>query len=79
MEFRNDLEMWHKYAEFAEHLKKIARFQEIHLISQCIYYVFDGAFGEYCKCPKIERKGDFKSENECWKCGFYEIPIKKEG
>ena len=81
MQYKNDLEMWHKYV--AEHLKKTARFQEIRLINQCIHYFFDNeAFEEYCKCPKIKREKDFNSENECWNCEFYEmtkVGVAEEG
>ena len=78
MKCKNDLEMWHKYVEFAEHLKKTARFQEIRLINKCVYYVFDEVFEEHCRCQKIERKGDFNSKNECWKCKFYGISTNNE-
>lgn len=79
MKFKNALEMWHKYLEFLEHLVKTARFQEIHLIHQCIHYVLDDACEEYCRCPKHERKEDWAestpiiSGNECWKCPFFEV------
>lgn len=72
MEFQNDLEMWHKYREMAEHFVKTAKFQENHLINKCVHYIFDDVFEEYCRCRKIKRDGDFDSKNECWKCGFYE-------
>ena len=78
MEFRNDLEKWHKYREMAEHFAKTAKFQEIHLINECIFYVFDNSFEEYCRCKKVKRKGDFHSEEECWKCEFYEMSKREK-
>ena len=72
MKFRNDLEMWHKYFEYATHSAKTAMFQEIRLIRHCIFYVFDDAYEEHCRCKKVKREGDFDSKKECWQCEFYE-------
>jgi hypothetical protein len=72
MKFKSDLEMWHKFVEFAEYLKFAASCQEDQLISRCVFYHWDNdAFEEYCDCPDISRSGDFKSKKECWKCPFY--------
>lgn len=78
MKFRNDLEMWHKYREMAEHFVKTAKFQEIRLINECKFYVFDDSFEEYCRCEEVKRKGDFYSGEECWKCKFYEMSKKEK-
>lgn len=72
MKCKNDLEMWHKFAEFAEHLKFVAEAEEQALYSQCIHYHFNReSFEEHCNCDKIERNKDFEAKNECWKCPFY--------
>jgi len=70
--YKNDLEMWHKFAEFAEHIKFVAEAEEYTLYSKCAYYSWDDyAFEEYCNCDKIERSKDFEAKEECWKCPFY--------
>jgi hypothetical protein len=72
MSFKNDIEMWHKFADFAEHLKFVAHAQEQKLYSQCVFYSYDdAAFEEYCNNEKIIRRIDFEACNECWKCPFY--------
>lgn len=81
MKYKNDLEMWHKFAEFAEHLKFVSEAEEQKLYSECVHYSYDdAAFEEYCKCPKIiARTKDFEAKEECWKCGFFELrKVKKK-
>jgi hypothetical protein len=72
MSFKNDIAMWHKFAEFADHLKFVANAQEQTLYSLCEFYSYDdAAFEEYCKNEKIIRRIDFDARSECWKCRFY--------
>lgn len=74
MNFKNDLEMWHKFAEFAEWLQFVATAQESSLFDNCTYYSYDdGAFEEYCHCPEIVRTKDFEAKEECWKCSFRKV------
>ena len=77
MEFRNDLDMWHQFRDFAETLSILSKFHEHQLIHECVDYAFDsGASEERCSNPKKMRKGDFDSLEECWKCPFYSKYIK---
>jgi len=76
MKYKNDLEMWHKFSEFAEQLKFVAHAEEHSLIFKCRFYSEEedcglSIFEEHCDHPSIKRKGDFNSDNECWKCRFY--------
>jgi len=74
LKFRNDLYLWHMMKLFAKELEILSRFEEINLYQDCIFYGYDNeAFEEYCNCEKINRKGDFHGELECWKCKFYKI------
>ena len=78
MPFKNDLEMWHKFAEFAHWMKFVAIAEEHKMISQCKFYSYDdGAFEEYCHCPSIKRTIDFTAEEECWKCKHYSMEKEK--
>lgn len=74
MPFKHDLEMWHKFAEYSGWIKFVSEAKEISLINLCVFYSWDsGAFEEYCNCKQIERKKDFVSKEECWKCPFYPL------
>ena len=74
MKFKNDLEMWHKFAEVAEQMRFVAKTKERELIFRCAYFDWDGeASEEYCYCPHIHREKDFVAEEECWKCPYYEM------
>jgi len=72
MKYKNDLQMWHKFAEFADHLKFVAKAQEQTLYSECVHYHWDNdAFEEDCNNGNIVRKEDFDAQAECWNCPFY--------
>jgi len=74
MEFKNDLEMGHKYAEMLKLMQKTAEFEEIRLYQQCVFYEYDvGACEEYCKHPKILRAKDFMAKEECYKCSHFTV------
>lgn len=79
MRYKNgDLGMWHKFAEFAEHLKFVAEAEEQSLYSLCASYSFDdSAFEEYCNEERIKRTKDFSAKDECWKCPFYSPKEKR--
>lgn len=72
MPYKNDLEMWHKFKEYSEHLKFVAEMMEDQLIDLCGFYDYDrGACESYCHCPDIDRSNstkDFDPCEECWKC-----------
>lgn len=72
MKFKNDLEMWHQFREFAKLLRQVAEFQEHQLAHECVDYAFDsGASEEMCSNSDITRATDFDSSEECWKCPSY--------
>lgn len=72
MPFKNGLEMWHRFAEYAEWLKIVAETEEQILYSKCKFYSWNNdAFEENCLNGEIERETDFNAKDECWKCKFY--------
>jgi len=78
MPFKNDLEMFHKFAEYADWIRFVSESMEHKLYSLCVYYHWDGeACEESCSCEQIERKGDFHAEDECWQCSSYISGAKK--
>jgi len=80
MKYKNDLDMWHKFAEFADHLRFVAEDQERRLFEKCKSYEYDDeAYEEYCNQEKIVRQGDFSARRECWKCPYYQIRERLKG
>lgn len=80
MKYKNsDLGMWHHFAEIAEQMKFVAENQENSLINLCKFYSWDNkVFEEYCNQEKIERKKDFDSRKECYKCPYYKSDEQEE-
>lgn len=75
---KNDLEMWHLFAEFAEEFREVFKYNEIQLIKLCKSYSYDNeACEEYCSNSRIRRTKDFNSQEECWKCPHYQTKVKK--
>ena len=80
MEFRNEVERWHKTKEFAEYLMKYAEFQELCAIGECVHYEWDNqSMEDYCWSPALRKHPfetmtlDGKSREICWKCLHYEV------
>ena len=78
--YKSDIEMWHKFAEFAEQLKTFAEWMESEEIRKCRFYEYDsGSCEEYCHCPKLVTPPDLGvslepgSEFQCWKCEYREV------
>lgn len=80
IKYKNELEMWHQFKEFAEELSMVSTFNEIRLAKACYSYGYDsGASEEHCSHIGIERTKDFNSLDECWKCPYYsEGKVKKK-
>lgn len=80
LEFKHEVERWHKTREFAEYLVKFAKFQEMCAIHDCAWYEWDQQSAEdYCWNPKLTTPPlqtvtlDGKSREICWKCPHYEV------
>lgn len=78
MDFKSDLELWHKIREFAETLARVAKLKETDEIFNCEFYEFDEASEENCHCPQISRESsEFNSDEECWKCPHRKERVKR--
>ena len=80
MKYKNELEMWHQFAEFAEELREVATFNIIGLVKMCKNYSYDfEACEEYCsRNAGLTLTKDFDSLGECWKCPHYQTgKVKK--
>jgi hypothetical protein len=79
LRIKSNVELWHKFVGFAGWLLLTAKGEEQSLYSKCVHYSYDDdAFEEYCNCPQIKRMKDFKADDECWKCKFFELkPIPR--
>jgi len=80
LEFKHEVERWHKIKEFAEYLTKYAEFREMNAIDECAWYEWDQQSAEdYCSHPQIVEEPfqskplDGHSRDICWKCPHYEI------
>lgn len=79
MEFKNEVDRWHKIKEFAEYVRRYAEFQEIDAIGNCSWYEWDNqAMEDYCwndnvrKHPFKTKALDNQSQEICSKCPYYD-------